>query len=120
LDDLSPEAAVAVLRGWGVEGDESALRATALQVGHHALSVAVIGSYLRSFANGRIAGVQSFDLDTVTGDDPKAAKLARVLAFYAERLPAEERDLIVRVSLFPRGVTLDLLGTLADAGGDVA
>lgn len=120
LDDLTPEAAVAVLRGWGVGGADSALLAASLQVGHHALSVAVIGSYLHSFANGRIDEVKSFDLDAVTGEDPKAAKLARVLASYAERLPPEERDLLTRLSVFPRGVTLELLGTLIDAGGEVA
>jgi hypothetical protein len=120
LDDLTPEAAVAVLRGWGVGGDETALRSAAAQVGHHALSVAVIGSYLHSFANGRIEEVARFDLDAVTGEDPKAAKLARVLASYAERLPPEERELLARLSVFPRGVTLELLGTLVDAGGDVA
>lgn len=120
LDDLSPEAAVAVLRGWGVKGDDGALRAAAEQVGHHALSVAVLGSYLRSFAGGSIEAVKAFDLDAVTGDDPRAAKLARVLAFYAERLPAEERELLARLSVFTRGVTLDLLGVLVDAGGEVA
>ena len=56
----------------------------------------------------------------MTGDDPRAAKLARVLAYYAERLPVEERELLARLSVFPRGVTLDLLGVLVDAGGEVA
>lgn len=120
LDDLTPEAAVAVLRSWGVLGDDTALLAATSQVGHHALSVAVIGSYLHSFANGRIDEVASFDLDAVTGDDPKAARLARVLASYAERLPPEERELLTRLSVFPRGVTVELLGTLIDAGGEVA
>jgi hypothetical protein len=120
LDDLTPEAAVAVLRGWDVIGDDEALRIAAAQVGHHALSLAVLGSYLRSFGGGRIEAVNDFDLDAVTGDDPKAAKLARVLAYYAQRLPADERQLLARLSVFPRGVTLDLLGVLVDAGGDVA
>ena len=120
LDDLTPKAAEAVLRGWGVGGDGDALRAAAAQVGYHALSVAVIGSYLRSFAAGRIEESETFDLDTVTGDDPKAAKLARVLAFYADRLPAEERELLARLSVFPRGVTREILGDLVDAGGEVA
>jgi len=120
LDDLSPDAAVAVLRGWGAIGDDESLRNAAGQVGHHALSLAVIGSYLRSFAGGRIEAVKDFDLDAVTGDDPRAAKLARVLAYYAERLPAEERELLARLSVFPRGVTLELLGVLVDAGGEVA
>lgn len=120
LDDLSPEAAVAVLRGWGVTGDDEALRAAAAQVGCHALSVAVLGSYLHSFAGGLIEAVTEFDLDAVTGEDPRAAKLARVLAFYAERLPPEERELLARLSVFPRGVTIDLLGVMLDAGGEVA
>lgn len=120
LDDLSPEAAVAVFRGWSVVGDDGALRAAAAQLGHHALSLAVLGSYLRSFAEGHIEAVKDFDLDAVTGDDPKAAKLARVLGYYAQRLPAHERELLTRLSVFPRGVTLELLGMLVDAGGDVA
>ncbi|HZZ81194.1 MAG TPA: hypothetical protein VFE62_22010 [Gemmataceae bacterium] len=120
LDDLSPDAAVAVLRGWEVIGEDTALRAAAEQVGCHALSVAVIGSYLQSFAGGQIEAVKEFDLDAVTGEDPKAAKLARVLASYAQRLPAEERELLVRLSVFPRGVTLDLLAIVIGAGGEVA
>ena len=120
LDDLSPEAAVAVFRAWQVAGDDAALRAAAAQVGNHALSVAVVGSYLRSFADGRLEAVEGFDLDTVTGDDPKAAKLARVLGFYAERLPVEERDLLARLSVFPQGVTTPLLEVLVDARGEVA
>jgi tetratricopeptide (TPR) repeat protein len=120
LDDLSPEAAVAVLRGWGVEGEDGALRAAAAQVGNHALSVAVLGSYLHSFAGGRIEAVKEFDLDAVSGADPRAAKLARVLGYYAQRLPEEERALLARLSVFPRGVTIDLLGVLVDAGGEVA
>jgi tetratricopeptide (TPR) repeat protein len=120
MDDLTLEAAVAVLRDWGVAGEEVALQAVAAQVGNHALSVAVIGSYLHSFAGGHICAVAEFDLNAVTGDDPKAAKLARVLAFYAERLPPEERELLARLSVFPRGVTLELLSVLVDAGGNVA
>ncbi len=120
LDDLPPEAAVAVLRGWEVTGEDGALRAAAAQVGHHALSVAVIGSYLRSFAGGKVEAVKDFDLDAVTGEDPRGTKLARVLAYYADRLPLEERELLARISVFPRGVSLDLLGVLVDAGGDVA
>ena len=76
------------------------------QVGYHALSVAVIGSYLRFFAARAHRGGGGFDLDAVTGEDPKAAKLARVLAFYAERLPPDELELLTRLSVFPRGVRL--------------
>ena len=95
LEDLTPDAARRVLRGWSVQGDDALLDAVAEQVGRHALSVAVIGSYLNHFEAGRIEAAANCQLDAVAGDDPKAAKLARVLAFYAERLPAEERELLV-------------------------
>ena len=120
LDDLPLETARQVLRGWGVQGPDAALDAVAAQVGRHALSVAVIGSYLQHFEAGRIEAAAGFDLESVAGDDPKAAKLARVLGFYAEKLPADERELLTRLAVFPRGITLDLLGVLLDAGGAVA
>ena len=120
LEDLAPDAARQVLRGWGVLGEDAQLDAVSAQVGRHALSVAVIGSYLSHFEGGRIEAAATLQLDAAAGDDPKAAKLARVLAFYAERLPAEERELLARLSVFPRGITLDVLGTLVDAGGQVA
>ena len=65
---------MAVLRGWGVAGDDGALRTAAAQVGYHALSVAVLGSYLRSFADGRVEAVKDFDLDAVTGEDPRGGQ----------------------------------------------
>jgi len=120
LEDLSPESAVSVLRGWGAVGDDKELFSVAGTVGYHALSVAVIGSYVSFFADGNIGAVDEFELDSVTGDDPRAAKLARILAFYAQRLPVEERELLARLSVFPRGVSLDVLRSLVDAGGDVA
>src|SRR6185295_15767707 len=79
-----------------------------------------IGSYLSHFEAGRIEAAATLKLETAAGDDTKAAKLAWVLAFYAERLPAEERELLARLSVFPRGITLDVLGTLVDTGGQVA
>lgn len=120
LDDLQPDAARAVLRGWGVQGADAELDTVCNQVGGHALSVAVIGSYLGHFEQGRIAAAANLTLDEAAGDDPKAAKLARVLGFYAERLPAEERELLARLSVFPRGITLEVLGVLVQAGGEVA
>ena len=53
----------------------------------------------------------------MTRERPSSRACSR---YYAERLPAEERELLARLSVFPRGVTLDLLGVLIDAGGEVA
>ena len=120
LDELDKQSAIDVLRAWGVKGDEKQLLALAESVGRHALSVSVLGSYLNHFCNGNPAGAQEFKLDTISVDEPQAAKLGRILAGYAKNLPAEERDLLVRLSVFPRGVSVELLVFLIDAGGDIA
>ena len=88
---------MAVLRGWGVKGSDEALAAAAAQVGYHALSVAVIGSYLHSFASGQIEAMEQFQLSNVKGYDPRAAKLARILTYYSKHLPDEELDLLSRI-----------------------
>ena len=97
LNDLTSDDAVAVLRGWGVKGSDEALAAAAAQVGYHALSVAVIGSYLHSFASGQIEAMEQFQLSNVKGYDPRAAKLARILTYYSKHLPDEELDLLSRI-----------------------
>jgi hypothetical protein len=118
LEALSPEAARQVLRGWGVRGDDAQLDAVTRPLGCHALSVAVAGSYLSHLEGGRIEAASALQLDAAQGR-PDGAALAQVLALYAERLPAEERALLARMAVLPRGVTLDLLGMLAEAGGPV-
>jgi tetratricopeptide (TPR) repeat protein len=120
LEVLDEQAAVEVLRAWKVRGDENQLLALAQSVGRHALSVSVLGSYLAHFCHGDTKGAEEFNLEEVSVDESQAAKLGRILAGYAENLPNEERDLLVRLSVFPRGVTVDILGYLVDAGGEIA
>ena len=56
LDDLELPVALDVLRAWGVKGDDAALARLIepLNIGgfYHALSIAVLGSYLGNFAGG--------------------------------------------------------------------
>jgi tetratricopeptide (TPR) repeat protein len=120
LDVLEKQAAVSVLEAWKVTGDYEQLQALAESVGRHALSVSVLGSYLNHFCNGDPKGAQEFNLEEVSADEPQAAKLGRILAEYAKNLPDEERDLLVRLSVFPRGVSVELLGYVIDAGGEIA
>jgi tetratricopeptide (TPR) repeat protein len=120
LDDLEPPAAVAILRAWGVRGDDTRLAALATDVGNHALSVSVLGSFLAGFGVGDPGFADQLDLRREAGDDPQAARLARILQGYAAHLPAAERDLLVRLSAFPRGVSVTLLGIVVNAGGEVA
>lgn len=120
LEDLEPIAARAVLRGWGVNGDDSVLDELAIPLGYHALSIAVLGSYLGKLCGGDPQKAPSFDRGELSAIDPKAAKLNRILTHYAEQLPDDERDLMARLSTFPRGVTTEFLSFLIDAGGQIA
>jgi tetratricopeptide (TPR) repeat protein len=120
LDDLERSIALDVLRAWGVKGNDDALSTIIepLKMGgsYHALSVAALGSYLGNFDGP----APEFSLDDAKESDPKARRLHRILDQYAAVLTAPERDLLARLSLFPRGVKVELLGWIVQAGGDVA
>lgn len=110
LEDLEPEAAVAVLRAWEVRGNDRQLRALAQEVGFHALSVSVLGSFLATIGAGDPAFADRLDLRRQAEDEPQATQLACILEGYTQHLPAEERDFLVWLSFFPRGLSIDFLG----------
>jgi tetratricopeptide (TPR) repeat protein len=109
LTDLEAESARRVLDRWGVRGDAAGLDALAAQVGRHALSLSVIGSYLASFRDGDVSKANALDLDLEAEEDPRAAKLKRILAAYSEVLSDHERMLLGILSTFPHGVNPELL-----------
>lgn len=124
LDDLELPVALDVLRAWGVKGDDAALARAIepLNIGgfYHALSVAVLGSYLGNFAGGDPGAAPDFSLEEAKeSEDPKARKLYRILAQYTKALAPVERDLLARLSLFPRGVKAEVLGWIVQSGGEV-
>jgi tetratricopeptide (TPR) repeat protein len=124
LDDLELPVALEVLRAWGVRGDDDTLTRLIepLNIGgfYHALSSAVLGSYLGNFAGGDPSRAPEFSLEDAQESDPKARRLSRILEQYAKALTAAERDLLARLSLFPRGVKVELLGWIVQSGGEVA
>ena len=125
LDDLELPVALEVLRAWGVKGDDATLARAIepLNIGgfYHALSVAVLASYLGNFAGGDPKRASEFSLeDARESDDLKALKLYRILEQYSDALTPVERDLLARLSLFPRGVKVELLGWIVQSGGEVA
>jgi len=119
LDDLERPVALDVLRAWGVKGGDDALvrLIEPLNIGgvYHALSVAVLGSYFGNFPDAK-----SFSIEDASDFDPKAQRLTRILEHYAKALTTVERDLLARLSLFPRGVKVELLGWIVQSGGEVA
>ncbi|VTS00740.1 Uncharacterized protein OS=Chondromyces apiculatus DSM 436 GN=CAP_6818 PE=4 SV=1: NACHT [Gemmata massiliana] len=119
LVDLEPAAARSLLQRRGVKGDDQALNALAESVHRHALTVDVLGLYLNRFGGGDPNNAPQFDLSTLKSDQ-KGARLTRVLESYADKLPPGERDLLARLSLFPRGVTVEYLRFIIGAGHHVA
>ena len=120
LDTLDAEGAVHLLRAWQVKGEEGELQSLAESLGRHALSVSVLGSYLKNYCDGDPAGAAQFKLDDASMDDSQAAKLGRILAGYAQNLSDDERDLLIRMSIFPRGISVEILGYIIAAGGVIA
>jgi hypothetical protein len=120
LDDLEGLEARAVLRAWGVHGSDYALDALVERLHGHALSLAVLGSYLGHFCGGDPARAPAFDPDERSDDDPRAARLGRLLGEYAQALSEVERDLLARLAAFPGGVKVSVLSILVNAGGSVA
>ncbi|WP_437641401.1 helix-turn-helix domain-containing protein [Sorangium sp. So ce854] len=120
---LSPDDAASLLRRWGLRGDDGALRALFERTGGHALSVAVVGSYVGAFLGGdaaRLAAARAADLAEAERDDALARRLSSVLSDYARALPPGERDLLARLSAFPGGAGEAALLQLARAGGEIA
>jgi tetratricopeptide (TPR) repeat protein len=120
LNTLDTEGAVNLLQAWQVKGEVAQLQSLAESLGRHALSVSVLGSYLKNYCNGELAGAAEFKLDEAGMDDSQAAKLSRILAKYATNLSDNERDLLIRLSIFPRGISVEILGYLIAAGGEIA
>jgi len=124
LDDLERPVAIDVLRDWEVKGGDDPLARLIepLNVGdrYHALSIAVLGSYIGNFADGDPSRGPEFSLDDAKEADSKARRLSRILEQYAKVLSTVERDLLARLSLFPKGVKVELLGWIVQTGGEVA
>lgn len=119
LEDLDAAAGRFVLRRRGVKGTDAELDALTESVRGHALTVDVLGLYLQRFGNGDPQNAAKFDLKAF-GKQQKAERLGKVLTSYAEQLPDDERDLLARLSLFPRGVTVEHLAFVIGAGGEIA
>jgi hypothetical protein len=98
LDDLDLPIAIDVLRAWDVKGDDAALAEMLnpynIEGFYHALSVAVLGSYVGNFRGGDPSRGPQFLLDDAKETDPKARRLSRILQQYAKVLTPIERDLI--------------------------
>jgi transcriptional regulator with XRE-family HTH domain len=120
LEPLSKDEGRSLLSEWGVSGGDAELSAWVARLGGHALSVAMVGSYVGTFLGGDIPSGLAVGLESAAQDDPIARRLLDLLETYAQALTPAERDLLARLSLFASGAELDALHGIARAGGRVA
>lgn len=119
LPALTREESVALLERWGIRGGRD-LDAIATRAGCHALTVAMIGSYVGGFLGGDASRLERVDLADAAQDDVLARRLQKVLDGHAAKLGVADRDLLCRVCAFPRGASVESLQSIAHCGGDVA
>jgi tetratricopeptide (TPR) repeat protein len=101
LEELEPGAAVALLRQLGVDGRESELAAAAKEFQHHALTLTLLGNFLRRAHGGDIRKRREIDLHRA--DEKQGGHAFRVIAAYARWLGEGPELAILRLlGLFDR------------------
>jgi hypothetical protein len=101
LEELEPGAAVALLRQLGVKGRESELRAAVEEFQGHALTLTLLGNFLRRAHGGDVRKRREIDLHRA--DEKQGGHASRVIAAYARWLGEGPELAILRLlGLFDR------------------
>jgi tetratricopeptide (TPR) repeat protein len=101
LEELEPDAAVALLRQLGVVGRESELRAAAEDFKCHALTLTLLGNFLRRAHGGDVRKRREIDLHRAS--EKQGGHAFRVIAAYARWLGEGSELAILRLlGLFDR------------------
>ncbi|MEE8585752.1 MAG: TIR domain-containing protein, partial [Acidobacteriota bacterium] len=106
LEQISPQAARALLRVGGVRGSDQELEEASRQFGPHALAIQLLASYLQDIAGHPIsAALQIPDLDIPEG---KGKHPRRVIAAFEQRFgEGSELELLRILGLFDRPAKSD-------------
>jgi tetratricopeptide (TPR) repeat protein len=114
LEELEPGAAVALLRQLGVDGRESELVAAAKEFQHHALTLTLLGNFLRRAHGGDVRKRREIDLHRA--DEKQGGHAFRVIAAYARWLEEGPELAILRLlGLFDRPAEAGALKALRAA-----
>jgi len=114
LDELEPGAAMALLRQLGVTGRESELRAAAEDFKYHALTLTLLGNFLRRAHSGDVRKRREIDLHRA--DEKQGGHAFRVIAAYARWLGEGPELAILRLlGFFDRPAEADALKALRAA-----
>ena len=107
LARLDQRDGVRLLRNFGVaKGDDAALSALTERWDGHALTLSLIGAYIRDYRAGDPA--QAADIQPLAGED-QYAKVRRVMARYDRDLTDLERSFLVVLSAFRRAVSKEVI-----------
>src|SRR5262249_12696600 len=107
IGGLDTEAARALLRFRGTQGDEATLNRLVDTYGGHALTLDHLGGLFGPFLDGDPSRGAGVPVLAAPGGDRQALRLARLLRAYEEHLPAPELALLCRLCLLRRSMTID-------------
>ncbi len=107
VEQLSHEAAFALLRHHGVRGDDAALSRLVQAYGAHALTLDHLGGLIGQFLGGDPEKAPQAPQFASPEHDRQALRLARLLKAYEEHLPPQELALLCRLCLLERSVQVD-------------
>src|SRR5262245_54955126 len=114
LEELEPDAAVALLRQLGVDGRESELRAAAEEFQRHALTLTLLGNFLRRAHGGDVR--KRHEIDLHRADEKQGGHASRVIAAYTRWLGEGPELAILRLlGLFDRPAEAGALKALRAA-----
>jgi hypothetical protein len=107
VEQLSQDAAIALLRNHGVRGDDASLLQLLDSYGAHALTLDHLGGLIGQFLGGDPSKAPEAPKFASPEHDRQALRLARLLNAYREHLPPPELALLCRVCLLEKNTTFD-------------
>lgn len=121
-DNLDEHTARRLLRARGVLGSDATLDRLLGHYGCHALTLDHLGTLLRDFFQGDASQASKLPpMGMAQGDayaEYQAERLARIFAFYEERMPSAELDVLKALCVFRLPVSVDILARVFAKAGD--
>jgi hypothetical protein len=107
VEQLSREAAVALLRNRGAQGDDASILQLVEAYGAHALTLDHLGGLIGQFLGGDPKKAPEAPKLASPEHDRQALRLARLLNAYQEHLPRAELALLCRICLLEKSASVD-------------
>ncbi len=107
VEGLGLPAALALLRGHGVRGDDATLAKLVESYGAHALTLDHLGGLIGQFLDGDPRRAPEAPQLASPQQDRQALRLARLLDAYQTHLPTAERTLLGRLCLLQKSIAVD-------------